>query len=99
MRFARILEIANGLPRNPPFWGGFRCVIVESVGSSSEDVGVGDHAPSVNIQVVVAGATDDFHVVITMCDVATPRCRTRSVSQSISDTHNIPDLLQKGCSQ
>ena len=31
--------------------------------------------PSPNVQVIVAGATDNFHVVITMCD-ANPQCRT-----------------------
>ena len=40
-----------------------------AAGSSS-----GSHA-SPNVQVIIAGATDNFHVVITMCD-ANPQCRS-----------------------
>ena len=35
----------------------------------------GSQHGSPNVQVIVAGATDDFHVVITMCDT-NPQCRS-----------------------
>lgn len=51
------------------------------------------HTASVNTQVVVAGATDSFNVVITMCDV-NPDCR--SGQAIVADAMDSADLGKDG---
>ena len=48
---------------------------------------------STNVQVIVAGATDNFHVVITMCDT-NPQCR--SGQAIVADTLNGQPLTTDG---
>ena len=48
---------------------------------------------SPNVQVIVAGATDDFHVVITMCDT-NPQCR--SGQAIVADTMDGKPLTADG---
>ena len=48
---------------------------------------------SPNVQLIVAGATDDFHVVITMCD-ANPQCR--SGQAIVADTLDDKPLAADG---